>query len=203
MLSSHRFLRRILGSTVAFALCATTVGCGAAGKSGAAKSDATGKTLSAALCDLSAGELSAADIDAPCVQVKTSHTSYKAVYSAEWGANARGHAFHSLAVSLTNYTGATASRLLEGWRRNLLPEGRPFNINGIGSVLAETISGIAGPPAKPGGIPPFVTHKRGEARFVVGNYLGKVVLWNDNPSASDKDLEQTLIPIARTVAAEL
>ncbi len=197
MLSSHRCLCRML---VTFALCATMAGCGAAGKSGA-----NGKTFSGELCHLlSAGELSAAHIDAPCVQVKTSHTSYKAIYSADWGANARGHAFHSLMVSLTKYTGATASRLLEGWRRNLLPEGRPFNINGgIGSVLGETFVTITGPPAKPGGIPPFVKHKRGEARFVVGNYLGKIVLYDDNPSASDKDLEQTLIPIAKTVAAEL
>lgn len=197
MLSSHRCLCRML---VTFALCATIAGCGAAGKSAT-----NGESFSGDLCHLlSAGELSAAHIDAPCVQVKTSHTPYKTIYSADWGANARGHAFHSLMVSLTKYTGATASALLESRRRNLQPEGRPFNINGgIGSVLAETFATITGPPAKPGGIPPYVMHKRGEARFVVGNYLGAIVLYDDNPSASEKDLEQTVISIARTVAAQL
>jgi hypothetical protein len=202
MLSSHGCVRRILGPTVVtLALCATTVGCGAAGKSGAA-----GKTFSGELCHLlSSGELAAAHIDAPCVQAKTSHTAYKTYYSAHWGANAEAQKFHSLQVSVEKFTGPGASLRLEPWRRKLQPGGLPFKVKGIGSVLAETFSTVnpSAPPPKRGELPAFVTHKRGEARFVVGNYLGMIVLYDDNPSASEKDLEQALIPIAQTVAAEL
>jgi len=191
MLSSHICLRRILGATVVtFALCATTVGCGAASKSSSGK-----------LCHLlSAGELSAADINASCVQAKTSHTSDKTIYSAHWGANAEAHNF--LLVSVAKYTGRAASFELESLRRSMFAYGRrPFKVKGTGSVFAETFSGLASDNSATHHH--FVTLKHGEAHFIVGNYYGTIELKDDNPSASDEHLERALIPIAETVAATL
>jgi hypothetical protein len=205
MLSSHRYLRRMLGGTVVTFALATTAGCGATGKSGTAgKSGAAGKSFSGELCHLiSAGELSAAAIDAPCVQANTSQTPGRTVYSAQWGASLAAHRF--LSVSVTKYGGPAASFLLGAMARNLPPEGRPFKVNGTGSVLAQTLGRLESPHTanpKPSEVR-LVRYKRGEAKFIVGNYSGTVVLTDDNPSASAKALEQALIPIADTVAAQL
>jgi hypothetical protein len=201
---------------VALALCATTVGCGAAGKSGETKSGAAGKsgetksgaagkTFSGELCrPLSSSELAAAHIDAPCVQAKTEYAPFRNLYSAHWAANAQAHKLHSLAVSLKEFKGPSASARLEHYRRKLQPGGQPFYLKkGIGSLETETFNTVdpSAPPPKNGAIPALVAHKQGEARFVVGNYLGMIVL--DDDSASEKDLEQALIRITQTLAAEL